>query len=262
MVEACAKAGVVLQVGFNQRCWAQVEIAKSLIDCGLHRQGPRLPLGLCRALGPLSGGDALSLRSETVGRGDDHRPHHPPHRPRPPPRRRLRRDRRRTDPQRDPRRGRRQCLAARPLRLRRARLAVVRPLLAGDRRRHRHLRHRGYDPHRHGNAESVPRRAARRLHRQVGGRSARRAARGALSRRLVEGLRGRLDLGQAAAAQSLRQAAGGFVSSIRAGKPAVASGLDGLRAQEVVQAAYLSQRDGWVDLPLPADAPFVLPSYR
>src|SRR5262245_14774501 len=34
MVEACGKAGVVLQVGFNQRCWAQVEIAKLLIDAG------------------------------------------------------------------------------------------------------------------------------------------------------------------------------------------------------------------------------------
>src|SRR4029453_10469664 len=30
----CRKVGVVLQVGFNQRCWGQVEIAKSLIDSG------------------------------------------------------------------------------------------------------------------------------------------------------------------------------------------------------------------------------------
>ena len=55
----------------------------------------------------------------------------------------------------------------------------------------------------------------------------------------------------------------GFVAAIRDGVPPVASGLDGLRAQEVVQAAYLSQRDRrWVDLPLPADAPFVVPEYR
>jgi predicted dehydrogenase len=53
-----------------------------------------------------------------------------------------------------------------------------------------------------------------------------------------------------------------FVASIREGKPALISGEDGLRAQEVVQAAYLSmQRGGWVDLPIPVDAPFVLPTY-
>src|SRR5581483_10553238 len=34
MVRACERAGVVLQVGFNQRCWTQVEIAKALIDSG------------------------------------------------------------------------------------------------------------------------------------------------------------------------------------------------------------------------------------
>jgi predicted dehydrogenase len=53
-----------------------------------------------------------------------------------------------------------------------------------------------------------------------------------------------------------------FVSSIRERKPAAITGMDGLKAQEVVQAAYLSVRDrGWVDLPLPADAPFVVPTY-
>src|SRR5689334_9200641 len=34
MVEACARARVILQVGFNQRFWAQVQIAKSLLDAG------------------------------------------------------------------------------------------------------------------------------------------------------------------------------------------------------------------------------------
>ena len=34
MVKACDDAKVVLQVGFNQRFWAQVEIAKQLIDAG------------------------------------------------------------------------------------------------------------------------------------------------------------------------------------------------------------------------------------
>jgi predicted dehydrogenase len=53
-----------------------------------------------------------------------------------------------------------------------------------------------------------------------------------------------------------------FVASIREKKPAAISGMDGLRAQEVVQAAYLSVRDrGWVDLPLPAGAPFAVPAY-
>jgi predicted dehydrogenase len=53
-----------------------------------------------------------------------------------------------------------------------------------------------------------------------------------------------------------------FCASIREGAPVVASGLDGLRAQEFVQGAYLSMKTGgWVDLPLPADAPFVLPDY-
>ncbi len=53
-----------------------------------------------------------------------------------------------------------------------------------------------------------------------------------------------------------------FCDAIRAGRPAVVSGNDGLRAQEVVQAAYLSlESGGWIDLPLRADAPFILPSY-
>lgn len=53
-----------------------------------------------------------------------------------------------------------------------------------------------------------------------------------------------------------------FCDAIRAGRQAVVSGDDGLKAQEVVQAAYLSlESGGWIDLPLPADAPFVLPSY-
>jgi predicted dehydrogenase len=53
-----------------------------------------------------------------------------------------------------------------------------------------------------------------------------------------------------------------FCHSIRTGTPAVVSGVDGLKAQEVVQAAYLSLNERrWVDLPLAADAPFVLPTY-
>ena len=55
----------------------------------------------------------------------------------------------------------------------------------------------------------------------------------------------------------------GFIAAIRHGTPPVASGVDGLKAQEVVQAAYLSQAERrWVDLPLPSDAPFVIPDYR
>lgn len=53
-----------------------------------------------------------------------------------------------------------------------------------------------------------------------------------------------------------------FCRSVRTGEPPFVSGEDGLKAQEVVQAAYLSMREGrWVDLPLAADAPFLLPDY-
>jgi predicted dehydrogenase len=53
-----------------------------------------------------------------------------------------------------------------------------------------------------------------------------------------------------------------FVRSVRTGAPVVITGEDGLKAQEVVQAAYLSQQSGsWVDLPLPDDAPFIVPNY-
>ena len=54
-----------------------------------------------------------------------------------------------------------------------------------------------------------------------------------------------------------------FCESIREAKPAPITGVDGLRAQEFVQGAYLSMQSGtWVDLPLPEDAPFVVPEYR
>ena len=53
-----------------------------------------------------------------------------------------------------------------------------------------------------------------------------------------------------------------FCAAIREGRPAAITGEDGLRAQEVVQGGYLSMREGrWVDLPLPKDAPFVVPVY-
>jgi predicted dehydrogenase len=53
-----------------------------------------------------------------------------------------------------------------------------------------------------------------------------------------------------------------FCKSITEGAPVIASGMDGLRAQEVVQGAYISANEGrWVDLPLPTDAPFKLPTY-
>ena len=54
-----------------------------------------------------------------------------------------------------------------------------------------------------------------------------------------------------------------FCESIREGKPAQITGLDGLRAQEFVQGAYLSMRSGtWADLPLAEDAPFTIPDYK
>jgi predicted dehydrogenase len=54
-----------------------------------------------------------------------------------------------------------------------------------------------------------------------------------------------------------------FVAAIRGeGMPVAATGVDGLKAQEVVQAAYLScDRQGWVGLPLPEDAPMMIPDY-
>jgi predicted dehydrogenase len=53
-----------------------------------------------------------------------------------------------------------------------------------------------------------------------------------------------------------------FCRAIATGTPAVITGEDGLKAQEVIQAAYQSMRGGsWVDLPLGADAAFVIPDY-
>lgn len=53
-----------------------------------------------------------------------------------------------------------------------------------------------------------------------------------------------------------------FVDSIVEGRPAAITGEDGLKAQELIQGAYLSMQSGcWVDLPLSADAPFVVPTY-
>jgi predicted dehydrogenase len=53
-----------------------------------------------------------------------------------------------------------------------------------------------------------------------------------------------------------------FCAAIREGRPAAITGEDGLKAQEVVQGAYISMREGrWVDLPLPDDAAFVVPHY-
>ena len=67
--------------------------------------------------------------------------------------------------------------------------------------------------------------------------------------RLVEELRGRLDHGQAAAPQPLRAQLAAFCASIREGRPAPITGEDGLKAQELVQGAYLSMRDGRLGRP-------------
>jgi predicted dehydrogenase len=54
-----------------------------------------------------------------------------------------------------------------------------------------------------------------------------------------------------------------FCAAIHQGRAPVITGEDGLKAQEVVQAAYISMREGrWLDLPLPTDAPFVVPDYN
>ena len=53
-----------------------------------------------------------------------------------------------------------------------------------------------------------------------------------------------------------------FCSSIREKRASSVSGIDGLKAQEVVQAGYMSFQSGtWVDLPLAEDAPFIIPTY-
>ena len=53
-----------------------------------------------------------------------------------------------------------------------------------------------------------------------------------------------------------------FCTSVREGQPAKVTGVDGLRAQELVQGAYLSMHSGtWVDLPLSDDAAFIIPTY-
>jgi len=54
-----------------------------------------------------------------------------------------------------------------------------------------------------------------------------------------------------------------FCAAIRENRPAAITGMDGLKAQEVVQGAYLSmQNGGWVDLPLNSDAPLIIPTYE
>jgi predicted dehydrogenase len=53
-----------------------------------------------------------------------------------------------------------------------------------------------------------------------------------------------------------------FLTTIHGGRSEAATGEDGLRAQEIVQAAYLAFDKGtWVDCPLPADAPLIIPDY-
>lgn len=55
----------------------------------------------------------------------------------------------------------------------------------------------------------------------------------------------------------------GFCRSIREQLQSAPDGMDGLRAQEVVQAAYLSMRRGqWVELPLSNEAPLLIPEYE
>jgi predicted dehydrogenase len=53
-----------------------------------------------------------------------------------------------------------------------------------------------------------------------------------------------------------------FCESVREGMAPKISGIDGLRAQEFVQGTYLSAQSGrWVNLPLAENAPFVIPNY-
>jgi predicted dehydrogenase len=53
-----------------------------------------------------------------------------------------------------------------------------------------------------------------------------------------------------------------FCRAIREGSSQIPTGVDGLRAQEVVQAAYQSVGQGrWIELPIPIDSPFTIPTY-
>jgi len=53
-----------------------------------------------------------------------------------------------------------------------------------------------------------------------------------------------------------------FCRAIREGKSQIPNGQDGLRAQEVVQAAYQSVEKGqWIQLPISANEPFRIPTY-
>ena len=203
MVEACAAKTLVLQVGFNQRFWAQVQIAKSLVDSGfigdvhgfrsvysekstaypaatryrydLKQSGGATIIDLTihridlarYLIGDFSAVVAELAHSVLPDKVDDN-----------------------------------VWLLARFKNGARG-CSIERPLLAGDRRRHRPFWRRGLDPHRDGDAEPVPCGTARGLHREIGEGPARCLARGALSRRLVEELRGWLDHREAAAQEPL-----------------------------------------------------------
>ena len=53
-----------------------------------------------------------------------------------------------------------------------------------------------------------------------------------------------------------------FCLAIREGNSQIPTGVDGLRAQEVVQAAYQSVDQGrWIELPIPIDTPYTIPTY-
>ena len=53
-----------------------------------------------------------------------------------------------------------------------------------------------------------------------------------------------------------------FCTAIREGRDSAVSGVEGLKAQEVVQAGYMSfNRGNWIDLPLSEGAPFTIPKY-
>lgn len=54
-----------------------------------------------------------------------------------------------------------------------------------------------------------------------------------------------------------------FCAAILEQRESAVSGTEGLKAQEVVQAGYMSfQQGGWVDLPLSENSPFIIPAYQ
>ena len=206
----------------------------------------------------------LPLRSGAVGRRDDHRPHDPPHRSRAPSRRRFRRRLRRAGAQRAcPRRSTTMssCWPASPP-ARAARLASDRysPEIGDGTDIYGtegtiHIATR--------DGVTLPCRAARRLHREVGCRPARRPARGALPDAWWKAFEGGWITVKPPRRNPYGKQLGAFCDSIREGTPARSRASTGCgRRSSSRPPICRCARAAGSTCPLAADAPFILPTYR